>query len=366
MTSIAIAKRIVKDDIKVEVKDKTSAKNKDKVVKDKTSVKNNVKDKVENKVEVKEVVKRKTAEELEFLDFDDIKVSTKTFIVMTNLSLNINNLFEHLPITDYIVVPKRRGRKKKNEKVDPNKDIANGSIITLEYEDRLRGVDLKKKKEKNKNGKKDNFFRNSVSCVMIIDDKRINFKMSKNGKFQMTGCKFDDQAKQCVKFIWEYIKNNEEIYTIPENKPLEVLFVPAMRNIDFALGFLVDREKLDAYFNMHTEYNSLLETSFGYTGVNIKLPIIKPITELKIKKIVYEDDDWGEETMVTYQNYLDLLKPKEQEKKLKQQRYTTFLVFHSGKTILSGLSYDFCKPVYYEFLNIIRECYDVIEERLDD
>ena len=46
-----------------------------------------------------------------------------------------------------------------------------------------------------------------------------------------------------------------------------------MRNIDFGLNFYVDREKLDEYFNTCTDYHSLLETSFGYTGVNIKIPI---------------------------------------------------------------------------------------------
>ena len=73
-----------------------------------------------------------TGRDLKFSNFDDIKVSTKTFIVMTNISLNIDNLFKFLPITDYILVPKRRGRKKKNEPDDPNKNLLSGSIITLE------------------------------------------------------------------------------------------------------------------------------------------------------------------------------------------------------------------------------------------
>lgn len=324
--------------------------------------------KTENILE-KDVEEIMTGDKLKFPNFDDIKVSTKTFIVMTNIELNINNLFEALPISDYIVVPKRRGRKKKNERANPNKGMANGSIITLEYENRLRGVDLKKKKEKNKNTKKKgNFFRNSVTVVMIIDDKRINFKVSKNGKFQMTGCKYDEQAKKCIQYIWKYIKNTKHIYTFQKDQTkLQVMFIPAMRNIDFSLGFLVDREKLDAYFNLYTDYNSLLETSFGYTGVNLKIPIKRPVEELKVEKIKYndKDDEWYVSEYVTYREYLDLLPLKEQNKKLKKQRHTTFLVFHSGKVILSGLSDDFCRPVYYEFLDLIRECFDEIEERLD-
>ena len=55
----------------------------------------------------------------------------KTFIVMTNLHINIKSLFNYLPITDFVLIPKRRGRKKKCETVDPNKDIISvkGAIL---------------------------------------------------------------------------------------------------------------------------------------------------------------------------------------------------------------------------------------------
>ena len=325
-------------------------------------------------------------DKLVFPDFDDIKVSTKTFIVNTNMTLDIDKVYNYLPITDYIVIPKRRGRKKKIEQVDPNKDIPNGSIITLEYQSQLRGVDLKKKKKKDTK-KRGNYFRNSVTIVMVIDNKKINFKVSRNGKFQMTGCKSNDQAEACVKWFWTYIKDSEGIYNIDSgvdsgvdsdidsdidsetiNKKipkLKIIFVPAMRNIDFGLGFFVDREKLDEYFNMMTEHNSLLETSFGYTGVNIKIPIDKNIRELRLKKIEYVNGKWKKPVYVPYEDYLDMLPEKDVEKKLNKKRYNTFLIFHSGKVIMSGMEATFMKETYYKFLDIIRECYDVIEERLE-
>lgn len=336
---------------------------------------------------------------LVFPEFDTIKVSTKTFIVMTNITLDIDKLFECLPFVEYILVPKRRGRKKKNEPGDPNKNISDGSIITLEYQNQVRGVDLKKKKKKDKdkdNKKRGNYFRNSVTIVMIMDGKKINFKVSRNGKFQMTGCKNDLHAEECVKWIWKYIKDSTGIYKfvgysepdentdtdtdidtededgnvitkpIKQKPTLKAIFIPAMRNIDFGLNFFVDREKLDEYFNMYTDYHSLLETSFGYTGVNIKIPIDKQIEELQLKQIEYVDGKWIDPIFVPYTNYLDMLPDKDVAKKLKKQRYNTFLVFHSGKVIMSGMEETFMKDVYYEFLDIIRECYDVIEERLKD
>ena len=336
--------------------------------------------------------KNNLASKLVFQDFDTIQVSTKTFIVVTNMTLDIDKLFDYLPLVEYILVPKRRGRKKKNEPADPNKDIQDGSIITLEYQNKIRGVDLKKKKKKKKDNKKrGNYFRNSVTIVMIMDSKKINFKVSRNGKFQMTGCKKDNQAEDCVKCIWKYIKDSTGIFKIEgqeldtdidtdtededsnvipkpiyKNSPnLKVIFIPAMRNIDFGLNFFVDREKLDEYFNMCTNHHSLLETSFGYTGVNIKIPINKSIEELQLKQIEYTNEKWLEPIYVPYANYLDMLSPKDVAKKLKKQRYNTFLVFHSGKVIMSGMESTFMKNIYYEFLDIIRECYDIIEERLE-
>ena len=312
----------------------------------------------------KNIHKLDNENELVFKKFQDIKVSTKTFIAVSNIEINILQFFNVLPITKYSTIPKRRGRKRKNDIVNKPTELESGSIITLEFGEKLRGVDLKKKHDKKKAGEVQKYFRNSVTVVMIIEGKKINFKVSNNGKFQMTGCKYFEHAKQCIGYIWKYIKDFNNVYKISSEK-FEVLFIPAMRNIDFSLGFIVDREKLDEYFNKHTRYNSLLETSFGYTGVNIKLPLTKSIEDLGVKKLIYNDNGWGDVIEVTYKYYLDKLNIKEREKKLKQKRYITFLVFHSGKVILSGLSYEFCEQVYYDFLNIIQQSHNKIKENLD-
>jgi TATA-box binding protein (TBP) (component of TFIID and TFIIIB) len=285
---------------------------------------------------------------------------------MTNLTLDIRKLHQHLPITEYIVVPKRRGRKKKNAAADPNKDIPSGSIITVDFENKVRGVRLKKKK-KSAAKKGEDYFRNSVTVVMVMGKKNINFKVSRNGKFQMTGCKTDEHAENCIKYIWRYIKDSTGIYEMTGDT-FTSMFIPAMRNIDFALGFEIDREKLDQYFNLETDYNSLLETSIGYTGVNIKIPFKKPITNLCLKRLVWDEDanDWDDDAeYVGFDEYLALLKPKDREKKLKKERYHTFLVFHSGKIIMSSLCKEFARDTYYEFMHIIRDNCSLFQEKLD-
>ena len=306
------------------------------------------------------VHKEKTGDDLVFPEFDDIKVSTKTFTATTNLNIQIDELYKTLPITPYVVVPKKRGRKKKCEQIEHNKSIKPGSIITVKYENEIRGVELKPKKTKT--GKKKKWFRNSITVVIILD-KPINFKVCRNGTFQMTGCKSHEHADKCVKYIWEYIKNYSTIYSFTRGTTLEAIFIPSMRNIDFSLGFIVDREKLNQYMCIQKEFHCLLETSFGYTGVNIKVPLTKDIKSMQVKKIIEKDGEW-QEVWTTYKEYLDILSPKERETKLQSERHNTFLVFHSGKVIMSGLTADFMREVYYYFLSIIRASFNKIEERL--
>jgi len=296
-----------------------------------------------------------------FESFDYIPVSTKTFTATTNLNINLEILFNYLPVTEYKIIEKKRGRRKKNVIKEQKFDLKNGSIITLKYKDKIKGVNLKK----NKNKKNKKWFRNSFTVVIIID-KIINFKICKNGTFQMTGCKSSYHAIECVKYIWNYIKDYENnIYTFKNgNNHLTTLFIPAMRNIDFSLGFNVDREKLAYHMSTQTEFRCLLETSFGYTGVNIKIPLDKDINTIKIQKLMYINNSWILEK-TKYEEYLSTLSAKEQKNKLESQRYNTFLVFHSGKVIMSGINKYCMKDTYYSFKQIIETCYPLIKEKLD-
>ena len=190
-------------------------------------------------------------------------------------------------------------------------------------------------------------------------------KVCQNGTFQMTGCKNDEHAELCVKYIWKYLEQDPSAYTFNRGTQLETLFIPSMRNIDFSVGFIIDREKLNKYMCSQQDFHCLLETSFGYTGVNIKVPLPQDIRTMKIKKLSFtKEKEWIEE-WVTFQQYLDILKPKDRELKLNYQRYVTFLAFHSGCIICSGLTADFMRDTYNFFVATIRKAFDHIEERLE-
>lgn len=293
-----------------------------------------------------------------FPNFDDIDVSTRTFTSSGNIKIKLDRLFDFLQITPYTVIPKKRGRKKKIEQETKTEDLSEGAIICLEFEGKIKGVRIKPKKQKK-------FFRNSLTVVMFIINKLINFKVCRNGTLQLTGCKTEEHAEKCIKYIWNAMKDNRELYTIEnEQQDPYFLLIPSMRNIDFSLGFFVDREKLNqVMINKQDNLHCLLETSFGYTGLNIKMPLEEDITQLQIKKLIFKDEQWFE-NFSTYREFLDLLPPKEQKKK-EYDRYNTFLVFQSGKVIHSGISNEYMKNAYYNFLEIINSCYEEIEEKLD-
>jgi TATA-box binding protein (TBP) (component of TFIID and TFIIIB) len=294
--------------------------------------------------------------------FDKIDISTETIIGKTNCKINIVELFSFLPVVQYEVIPKKRGRRPKDEKKLEPQLLKDGDIITLKMGDNIRGVDLKKKKSNN-----NNYFRNSITIVMSCDNKLINFKISKNGKFQFTGCKNDSHSHRCLSNIMGYIQSSpKKIISLPLNTRLEVIYLTVMANINFSLGFCVNKENLDDYVNKNTDYYSLLETTFGYTGVNIKIPLPNldkiPITKMTL--ISNDRNEWTREDL-TYNDYVVLLDEKEKVKESGKNRYNTFLVFQSGNVILSSPHKECMRDTYFEFLRIINTCRNVIEEKIE-
>jgi len=289
--------------------------------------------------------------------FENMKVSTRTFTATTNLTIDIEKISKHVTVheTDD---SRLRGSKgpAMNEALTA---IPVGTIISVNYLGDIRGINLKPRKKSKR------WFRNSFTVVVNAGDKLLNFKVCRNGTFQITGALSFQHAVQCIQCIWKNIKSTK-FYSLPDGEEtLTALIIPAMRNLDFTLGIKINRELFDQYIlDINPGYHCLLETSFGYTGLNVKKKIVKPITDLKILKIT--GDNWDGE-LVSYQEYLDVLTPEARQTKLKHTRYNTFLVFHSGKIIQSGMSADFMRDDFYEFCEIINDAHAAgrIEEKLD-
>jgi hypothetical protein len=138
-----------------------------------------------------------------------------------------------------------------------------------------------------------------------------------------------------------------------------------MTDIVFDIGFNINRQNLDRYMNRCTAFNSLLETSFGYTGVNIKIPFSLDPENTQITCLTWSDDQWIQ-SYITYTDYLHDIPVKEKEKQLVKKRRNTFLVFHSGRAIMSGMTPQYMKPIYNMFTDIMKGARKEIEETIGE
>ena len=118
----------------------------------------------------KRELKSITSHDGKFKSFDEINVSTKTVIGMSNLNIDLDKFFKYIPVTDYIPVEKRKGRRKRIQIKTTTNVIPKGSIISLQKGVNFRGVELKKKKKK--------YFLHSITLVMCLyENKFINVKL---------------------------------------------------------------------------------------------------------------------------------------------------------------------------------------------
>jgi hypothetical protein len=60
----------------------------------------------------------------------------------------------------------------------------------------------------------------------------------------------------------------------------------------------------------------------------------------------------------------DILTPEVLTRYQKKGRYNTFLVFHSGKVIMSGMFMECMRRHYYDFMDLMREWEPEIREKI--
>jgi len=290
-------------------------------------------------------------------DFKEIAISTRTIIVSTNTEIHIEEMYKNLPITSYKVIEKRRGRKKKNYVEHIQNNVEDGSIISVKYQGNIRGVELKKRKKSSK------YFRNAVTIIISVNNKLINLKISSNGKFQVTGCKDFNNCKKAIQYLFDIIIQDKDTYFKNCGDKVKIIFNNVMTNKDFSVGFSVNRENLDNIINSNTEYNSLLETSFGYTGVNLKMKLDPKIDRSFNYMELNVDTQQYTEGQIDYETYVKSLTDKELLKEHKT-RHITFLIFQSGNVIMSGMNEIFMEKYYNIFFDIVNKNKGLILDKL--
>lgn len=260
----------------------------------------------------------------------------------------------------------------------------------------------------------DGYFLNQLTCVLSIGDKLLNI-MIFNNKYKIAGCKNIGQAQEAIAILWHYIKDVEEAVSYiknteklqgkaEENEPEfetiktilkrenvrpEFIFDIVMTNIDFFIGFPIDRVKLNKLMN-NAKYKDIVKMSSfettGSTNVNIKFHCPKiekffncmTITE-DIKENMYQEmlGNKNKKNGATIlrkkiENTISIREVKKniyndsKTSKSSKAKTSTLLVFESSKTIGSAKDYQTIEEVYNFFIDVVNKNRDLIEEKLID
>lgn len=258
--------------------------------------------------------------------FDTLSRTTRTVIADTNLTINIDALFDVLPIVDYTEPEKRKGRRK--SVTAPPVLPAPGSIVLAKLGTRTRGSDPKKGKMA---------FKNSITIVMAVRDRMVNFKLSKNGRFQITGNNDDYHVEKCVKHMWKLLSRFPDLFSV-DGTSVKVTFWSSMENFKTSLGFRLDRQKLNTLVNEQTEYVSVFETSSGSASVNIKMPL--GTIDILLNTMTFRSNKWVRGTV----SYADFVARATGKITRSDTRFVSFLVFHTGEVIVTAMCHGVMRP----------------------
>lgn len=278
-------------------------------------------------------------------NFEDYPISTQTLIIKTNLTIDCQKFYDCIECVD--ITKPCTGKTRMSVHFADSSTI--GTIAFAQYKNTYKGTPFKKISKKH--------FLNSVTIIMNVGQKYINIKVSNKGKLQVTGCNKTIHPMTIIHYFWKFIEPIVDTWRYQENETVfKASVIPVMSNINFSIDFQINRESLNTIINTQTKYVSILETSDGYVGVNIKIHMNQePLKDILVEQYSYINNDW-ELSKTRVMDYIETLSPKEQKKKIAKCYINTFLVFYSGKVIMSGgISFLNRKIAYETFMEIINK-----------
>lgn len=252
-----------------------------------------------------------------FPRFDSLKQTTRTVIVKTNMSIDICRLYPEIPVS--------------------HSGDVQGSVVFKKFKDMWEGA------APTRNSRT---FKNSITILLVIGEKRVNIKLSANGTLQITGNNEESHYFKSVKYIHRILRDVStripDIYSFVGTS-VHATFYKPMSNYMTRIGRSVNREKLSMYVNNNTEYVSIYETSSGSASVNIKIPLVDVV--YSVPRITYRKGKW----------ILSWVKneKKDSYKVKNKKRYVTFLVFHTGVCIMTSEVTTNIFEYYNSFINLL-------------
>ncbi|AHA46072.1 hypothetical protein ISTM_174 [Insectomime virus] len=289
------------------------------------------------------------------MKFSDCQVSTKTVMAYTNVTFNLRNVFDGLPVVE---IPESEYKVRKKTGIPNIKTVKapEGSIVSLRHGNEFRGIVTNPKAAENKTTKK--YFLNQVTCIISIEGKNLHIMIFR-GNFKIPGCRTEEQVKKAVDILWNYIASIDESFELKEGETRPRFFLETvMTNVDFTFGFTIDRQVLNTVMNSEKYEDKVRISRFEPTTdtqVNIRIRSSLP------KDFAYEVMCFREGTK-KWRYSIEHETENKYTKRRKPKKHTTFMVFSSSKTIVSGKHKESMEAAFDTFYQIIMENRDVIED----
>jgi len=325
-------------------------------------------------------------EETEKKEFEDLRVSVLTYMIYFDEGTNFD------PQVIYKYVPVRKSDMIKVVRKNIETVLEPGSILNVKYKTFSRGV----------LPSSSSYFRNQATLVMSIEEKNVNIFVFKNC-IKITGSKVPAHVISAVRLFVCHLKVMKR-KGIPcfDKDPVIIDINPVMTNVDFHLGFKVDRQKLDNILNQRG-YISIFENRLS-NGVTLKIPhdysslSISPISNSStlnpspsantstnsyttFGSSISSDKKTNisssinlfnplptKNRLIHFGNHYESIAPQFKSEKISpksKEKYHTFIIFQSGKVLQSGNNSEDMKLVYNHFRSLIDNIHPFIEQKLE-
>jgi len=266
------------------------------------------------------------------------KVSTQTFTVKSNIQEI--SLFQFY---DNIIV---------------ETDITKKGIYAVKYQSLKKGHIEEKIRKSKKNIEEKPVKKNFLNCVTMIVflDKKINIKFFKNGVFQLTGCKNINHVVESITMIRDTLLKIKDHFKFDEgDNDLIVYIRSAMRNIDFDLGYQINRFSFFDYLvNTYKDDNNIVIPDAVGNKMDTKIKIRlteEEILSLPVVKFVFPS---LEKTILCFRDCVDMKPEKNKTGYKPKDKFVSIFIFQNGKVLLSAADETIQSKYFDWFLSLIK------------
>ena len=183
-----------------------------------------------------------------------LRISTMTAICSSDFTVDLELLYNNITF----------------DEIDTSKPY----VQSCQYGSRpTKGLDVKVKQKRTKPKKKKDCFQNQATVIInLADGNKVNLKIFRNGKLQMTGLKSQEggtvACQTLITRLQQLSTKEPNLVTFHSENPIPNNFNIVLINSDFSVGFKIKRDEL-----YHILFNRDIFVSYEpdiYPGVNAK------------------------------------------------------------------------------------------------